>query len=100
MNGIVILTTAPDLKTARRLARLLVQKKLAACVNIARGAESFYRWKGRLENGRENLLFIKTSVKRFRRVEALIKNEHPYELPEVIGLPVSRGSKEYLSWLQ
>ena len=99
MVGLVILTTTPDLKSARRLARVLVQKKLAACVSLRGGFVSLYRWKGKLETSREVLLLIKTVRTKFSPVEKLIRATHPYELPEIIGLPIVKGSADYLSWL-
>ncbi len=92
-------TTVPDLKSARLIAGLLVKRRLAACVSFQKGLESVYRWKGKAENAKEILLMIKTEESRFKPVERVIKSKHPYELPEIIGLRVARGSKEYLSWL-
>ena len=99
MPAILILTTAPDLKTARVLAKFLVQKKLAACVSFKEGFASFYRWKGKVETARETVLLIKSSQAKFAKIEQIIHRVHPYEVPELIAVPVSRGSSEYLSWL-
>lgn len=99
MSAIVVLTTAPNLKFARSLAGFLVRKKLAACVSIRDGFSSYYRWKGKVENTREALLFIKTKKNNFDKVKTVIQRKHPYQLPEIISIPVIQGSSEYLSWL-
>ena len=100
MPAILIFTSAPDLKSARSLAKLLVENKLAACVSFKEGFTSFYRWKGKVENAREVLLFIKSSKKKFVKIKQLINRIHPYEVPELIALPIVQGSPEYLSWLR
>jgi periplasmic divalent cation tolerance protein len=99
MPAVLILTAVPDLRTARSIARTLVRKKLAACVSYAKGYESVYRWKGKTGRAAEALLFIKTARSKFGQVERALKSAHPYELPEIIAIPVVRGSKDYLSWL-
>ncbi|PIU40246.1 MAG: divalent-cation tolerance protein CutA [Candidatus Omnitrophica bacterium CG07_land_8_20_14_0_80_50_8] len=99
MPAILVITTTPDLKTARSIARALVKKRLAACVSVQAGLVSFYRWKGRLENAREAMLFIKSSKEKFLKIKRQICLVHPYKIPEIIAFPVARGSKEYLSWL-
>jgi len=99
MPGIVVLTTTPDLRTAKSIARTLVRKKLAACVSFGKGFESVYRWRGKIEKSVETLLFIKTAQHKFGQVGRAIKAAHPYELPEIIALPVVKASPEYLTWL-
>lgn len=99
MSAVIFLTTAPNGRSGRRIASALVRERLAACVNVIDGARSFYRWKGRLENSAESLLIIKTVKQKFDRIEKFLKTAHPYELPELIGLPVRWGSKGYLQWL-
>ncbi len=99
MRAVLILTTTPDLKTARSLAKSLVEKKLAACVSFTEGFVSFYRWKGKVTNAREVTLFIKSSKEKFARIKKYIHHVHPYEVPELIALPITEGSSEYLSWL-
>ena len=99
MPAILILSTAPDLKTARSLAKSLVEKKLAACVSFKEGFVSFYRWKGKLERAREVTLFIKSSKEKFSKIKKHIHRVHPYEVPELIAVPITQGSPEYLSWL-
>jgi periplasmic divalent cation tolerance protein len=85
--------------TGRRLARSLVEEGLAACVNAIPNIASTYRWEGRIQEDREILLLIKTSEAVYARLEARILDLHPYELPEVVAVPIVRGSAAYLSWL-
>jgi periplasmic divalent cation tolerance protein len=99
MAIVLVMTTAPNQKTAKRLSRLLVQKKLAACVTVLDKASSFYRWKGKIEQSKELLLLIKTEKKNYLKIERFIRSEHPYELPEIIGVPVRVGFKKYLDWV-
>lgn len=96
----IVLVTCPTLALARRIARAVVQKRLAACVNVIRSpVESFYRWKSRLETAREHLLLIKTTTARLRQLEREVKRLHTYDVPEFIALPITAGSSDYLSWL-
>ncbi len=95
----IVLVTAPDLKTARRLATAALQARLAACVNLVPGLESHYRWQGKMESSREILLLLKTRSAKLSGLEAFIQTEHPYETPEFLVLPVRGGSKKYLAWL-
>lgn len=96
----VVLVTCPTLALARKIARAVVQKRLAACVNVFRGpVESFYTWKGKLETAREHLLLIKTTTARLPQLEKEVKRLHTYEVPEFIALPIITGSADYLSWL-
>src|SRR3989338_3288026 len=99
MRAAVILTTAPNLRQARALAKLLVARRLAACVSMKPGWLSFYRWKGKIETAKEVLLLIKTTERQFNKIETVIRQNHSYEIPEIIAIPVRKGSKEYLSWL-
>jgi len=94
-----IASTAPSLKKARQLAGLLVSKRLAACVQILPGLESHYRWRGKKETSQEVLLLIKTKISIYKKVEKLILKNHPYEVPEIVCLSITQGSKTYLSWL-
>ena len=100
MLAAVFFTTAPDARTARKIAKGLVSARLAACVNVLDKTTSFYRWKGRLEQTGESFLVIKTVKKKFTAIRKYLNTTHPYELPEVIALPVLWGSKEYLTWLE
>ncbi len=92
--------TCPSLSLARKIARAVVQKRLAACVNVVRSpVESFYSWKGKLESAREHLLIIKTTVNHLTSLEREVKRLHTYDVPEFIALPITEGSAKYLSWL-
>jgi len=96
----VVMVTCGTLAEARRIARVVVTKRLAACVNIALSpVESVYRWKNKVEKAREVLLLIKTTANLFARLEREVKRLHSYEIPEFIALPIVAGSREYLSWL-
>ncbi len=99
MAACVVLTTTGDRKSAERLARSLVLHKLAACATAVPGAVSHYRWKGKAVSSRETLLLIKTDRRLRSKVLRFLKTNHPYDVPEALALPVSWGSKEYLSWL-
>ncbi len=95
----VVLTTVPDEDTGRRLGRTLVEERLAACVNVSPAVASFYWWGGKLVEDTERVLLIKTKAAVLERLEARLKELHPYELPEFIALPVIAGSAAYLRWL-
>jgi periplasmic divalent cation tolerance protein len=94
-----ILSTAPDIKKARTLAGLLISRKLAACVQLVGGLESHYRWRGKKETSREVLLLIKTKISVYKKIEKALLKNHPYEVPEIVCLPITRGSKAYLDWI-
>jgi periplasmic divalent cation tolerance protein len=97
----VVLVTCGSLTEARRIARQVVSKRFAACVNIILSpVESFYTWKGNLEKAREHLLVIKTTAKRLVALEKEVKRLHSYDVPEFIALSLADGSSNYLSWLQ
>ena len=93
------MSTCPDQKTARKIAENLIDAELAACVNILPAGLSIYRWQGKVESAEENLLLIKTYKNNYSQVETMIQNLHPYELPEIIAVPITTGSPEYLGWL-
>ena len=95
----VVLITAPDLETARRLARGLVDGRLAACVNLVNAIESVYRWRGAVESANEVLLLVKTRADRVAQIEGFLAREHPYELPECLVLAPEHVEARYLAWL-
>ena len=95
----VVLVTAPDLKTARKLARAALQARLAACANLVPKIESHYWWRGKLESGAEVLLVLKTRKSKLAALEKLVLSNHPYDTPEFLVLPLSAGSRKYLDWL-
>lgn len=96
---VVILCAVPEDFDAEPLARALLAQSLAACVQVGSPITSIYRWKGAVEKSRERLLLIKTRAELFPKVEAAIRALHPYEVPEIIALPVSEGHAPYLAWL-
>ena len=96
---IVVLTNLPDRAAALKLAQELVSSRLAACVNVLAECASVYRWKGEIESAAEIPVLIKTRSARYAEVEAAIRRLHPYELPEIVAVPVVRGSSEYLDWV-
>lgn len=96
---VLVLTTCGSTQEASRLAQQLVEKRLAACVNILPGIRSLYRWKGRAETGREILLFIKTRQEKLSALWQSLRRLHSYEVPEYLVLPVSHGERRYLEWL-
>jgi len=98
-KAFIVLSTAPDESTANRLAGTLVTEGLAACVSRLPGLRSTYRWQGRLCDDAEVLLLIKTSAARLGTLCARLEALHPYEVPEVIALPIVAGSERYLAWL-
>jgi periplasmic divalent cation tolerance protein len=95
----LVLVTAPDVKTARRLAQAALAARLAACVNLIPRVESHYWWRGKMESGAEVLLVLKTARPRLGALEKLIVSKHPYDTPEFVVLPLAGGSKRYLNWL-
>jgi|SRR5271155_307923 periplasmic divalent cation tolerance protein len=99
-DKIVVLVTCGSKKEARKIAKALVDRRLAACVQeIGVPMRSTYRWKGRVESANEVLLLIKTSRKRFSAVSTLVKELHSYDVPEIIALNIAEGSREYLDWI-
>ena len=95
----IALVTAPDLKTARALAKAALEAKLIACANLVPKMESHYWWQGKLESGTEVLLILKTRKAKLAALEKLILARHPYDTPEFLVLPLSTGSRKYLDWL-
>jgi periplasmic divalent cation tolerance protein len=97
---VVVLVTCPTRAVARRIAKRLVGERLAACVNVIAGVESVFWWRGKVDRAREWLLLIKTTAPRFERLKQAVLAAHPYEVPEVIALPVVAGHEPYLKWIQ
>lgn len=97
---LLVMTNLPDRPSAERLARTLVENGLAACVSLQAPCTSIYRWKGQVETAEEIPLLIKTREDRYSEVETAIRTQHPYELPEIMALPVSGGLKGYLDWIR
>ena len=99
MEALLVITNLPDREAARQLAAKLVDERLAACVNILAPCESIYRWQGKVEAAQEVTLLIKTLRANYGKVEKTIRQCHPYELPEIIAVPVAAGLPAYLEWL-
>lgn len=99
MQILLVLTNLPDAASAQALAKLLVEQRLAACVNIQAPCHSVYRWQDKIENTIEVPLLIKTTAERYAALEQAIRAHHPYELPEIIAVPVERGLPDYLAWV-
>ncbi len=95
----IVLVTAPDLKTARALARGALQSRLIACANLIPKIESHYRWKRKIERSSEILLVLKTTTARLAKLEKWIVAEHPYDTPEFLILPLRAGNRRYLDWI-
>lgn len=98
-NHQIVLSTCPDAATARTIATALVEQGLAACVNIVPGIESVYQWQGKIENSAELLLIIKTRADHYPALEQALRALHPYELPEVVAVPLATGLPAYLGWI-
>jgi uncharacterized protein involved in tolerance to divalent cations len=98
-DKIVVLSTCASLEEAERIARTLVEKRLAACVNVTPAVRSFYRWKGEIEDDQEILMVIKSSRALFHQLRIEIEKLHSYEVAEVIAMPIVDGSEAYLGWL-
>jgi len=99
MKEIAIFITSGKEEEAKRLARVLVEEKLAACVNILPNVESLYWWKGNIEVSKEWMLVVKTQGKMVNRIVKRVKEIHSYEVPEIIALPIAGGNKDYLRWI-
>ncbi|HEY1270417.1 MAG TPA: divalent-cation tolerance protein CutA [Terriglobales bacterium] len=95
----IVLTTAGSQEEAQKIAQALVERRLAACVNIVSPVESVYRWRGKIETAREWLMLIKTTEKAFAQIRDSLRELHSYEVPECVLLSIEDGSTEYLSWI-
>ncbi len=96
---LLALSTFPEIETALRIARQVVEENLAACANIVPAVESIYRWQGQLENAQETLVFFKTTAARYPAFQDRLKALHPYDVPEIICLRIADGLPEYLCWV-
>jgi periplasmic divalent cation tolerance protein len=99
MRSLLVLTNLPDRAAAERLADALIEKRVAACVNILAPCRSVYRWQGTVQHDEEHPMLIKTTEERYAALESAIRAGHPYELPEIIALPIERGLPAYLDWV-
>ncbi|HUK55936.1 MAG TPA: divalent-cation tolerance protein CutA [Nitrospiria bacterium] len=99
-NELVVLITAPSYREARAIGKRLVEEKLAACANIIPRVESVFFWQGRIRQERETLMILKTQRSVLERLMKRVKSLHSYSVPEIIALPIARGSKEYLRWVR
>lgn len=100
VNHLLVLTTCPGTITAKKIANEVVIEKLGACVQIVSGVQSFFRWVNRVDTSEELLLIIKTTTERYPDLEKCIISMHPYEVPELITIPISGGFEEYLKWIE
>jgi periplasmic divalent cation tolerance protein len=99
MSTLLVLTNLPERAAAERLADLLIETQLAACVNILAPCRSVYRWKGAVQHEEEHPMLIKTTAERYPALEQALRTGHPYELPEIIAVPIERGLPAYLQWV-
>jgi periplasmic divalent cation tolerance protein len=95
----LVLTNLPDRAAAEKLADMLIAERLAACVNILAPCRSVYRWKGAVQHDEEHPMLIKTTQARYAELEQALRAGHPYELPEIIAVPIERGLPAYLDWV-
>jgi periplasmic divalent cation tolerance protein len=100
MSALLVITNLPDRAAAERLAERHVGERLAACVNLLAPCRSVYRWKGAVQHDEEHPLLIKTTAERYPALERAIREGHPYELPEIIAVPIERGLPAYLDWVR
>ena len=100
MDSLLVVTSLPDRESAEKLAVLLIERRLAACVNILAPCASIYRWQGEIQHDEEHPLLIKTVQDRYAEVEASIRANHPYELPEIIAVRIADGLPAYLQWVE
>ncbi len=96
---LIVFVTTPTVEDGRKIAQVLVKEKLAACVNILPGITSIYTWEGEISDDDEVLLVIKTRADLFDSLSATVEKEHPYDVPEVIAMPITAGTAGYLQWI-
>ena len=99
VQHILVITTCPGTISAKKIAQDLVTEKLAACVNILPEVQSYFSWVGKVDTANEHMLIIKTTSENYNAIETYIKKVHPYELPEVIAVPIEAGLTAYLEWV-
>ena len=99
MNALLVLTNMPDRAAAEKLADALIEKRVAACVNILAPCRSVYRWQGAVQHDEEHPVLIKTTRESYTALETAIREVHPYELPEIVAVPIERGLPAYLAWV-
>jgi periplasmic divalent cation tolerance protein len=100
MEALVVYITAPSEEEGAKIARTLVEERLAGCVNIVPEIRSIYSWQGKIEDEKEVLLIVKTRLKLFNALKSRVLNMHSYSVPEIIALPIVDGSEEYIKWLK
>ncbi len=100
MEALVVYITAPTEEEAAKIAKILVEDRLAGCVNIVKDIRSIYSWQGKLEDEKEVLMIVKTRLELFRALTSKVKELHSYTVPEIIAMPIVDGSEEYINWLQ
>ena len=100
MRNLIVITSLPDRESAEKLASLLVERRLAACVNLLPPCDSVYRWRGEIQRDEEHPLLIKTTEDRYAELEMSIRANHPYELPEIVAVPIVQGLPAYLQWVE
>ncbi len=96
---LLVLSTASSKKEAVKISKILLDKRLAACVNIVPGVESHYRWQGKKQKEKEVLMLIKTRAPLYKKLEKALQTYHSYNVPEILAVPILKGSKPYLSWI-
>lgn len=99
MEPLLVLTNLPDVASAEKLARALIESRAAACVNVLAACRSIYQWQGAVETATEIPLLIKTTAENYPQVEAIVRTQHPYDVPELIAIPITHGLPAYLDWL-
>jgi periplasmic divalent cation tolerance protein len=100
MEALVVYITAPNEEEAAKIAKILVEERLAGCVNIIKDIRSIYSWQGKLEDEKEVLMIVKTRLELFSALTSKVKELHSYTVPEVIAMPIVDGSEEYIKWLK
>jgi periplasmic divalent cation tolerance protein len=99
MEPLLVLTNLPDVASAEKLARAVIESRAAACVNVLAACRSIYQWQGAVETATEIPLLIKTTAENYPQLEAIVRTQHPYDLPELIAISITHGLPAYLDWL-